>query len=136
MPGHGEVAKPPCMRGLLGSPTENFDKGREMSSEKRRSGFVCHELYMWHDTGNYAGPMPFGNPCSRRPMQKILRLKASRNLLEVSGLIEELHLIKPRMATESEILRFHTKGIWTTLKKSVRTREVMQGFYASRAGQL
>ena len=28
----------------------------------RRTGFVYDELYMWHDTGNYAGPMPYGNP--------------------------------------------------------------------------
>jgi acetoin utilization deacetylase AcuC-like enzyme len=31
-----------------------------------------------------------------------------RNLLEVSGLLDELQLIKPRMAEEHEILRWHT----------------------------
>ena len=27
-----------------------------------RTGFVFHELYLWHNTGNLAGVMPYGNP--------------------------------------------------------------------------
>ena len=89
-----------------------------MSSEKRRSGFVYHELYMWHDTGNYAGPMPFGNPVQPSTHAENPETKRRlRNLLEVSGLIEQFHLIKPRMATESEILRFHTKEHLENVKK-------------------
>ena len=26
------------------------------------TGFVYHELYMWHENGNFAGFMPYGNP--------------------------------------------------------------------------
>ena len=26
------------------------------------TGFVYHELYMWHENGNFAAFMPFGNP--------------------------------------------------------------------------
>ena len=75
----------------------------------RRTGFVYDELYMWHDTGNYAGPMPYGNPVqpsthAENPETK----RRMRNLLEISGLTEDLHVIKPRMALESEILAFHT----------------------------
>lgn len=80
-----------------------------MQADERRTGFVCHELYMWHDTGNYAGPMPYGNPVqpdvhAENPDTK----RRFRNLVEVSGLLDSLHLVKPRMATEQEVLRFHT----------------------------
>ena len=55
-----------------------------MALKKRRTGFICHELYMWHDTGNYAGPMPYGNPVqpdihAENPETK----RRFRNLLEV-----------------------------------------------------
>ncbi len=80
-----------------------------MSTRQLRTGFVCHELYMWHNTGNYAGPVPYGNPVqpdthAENPETK----RRIRNLLEVAGLTPQLHLIDPREATEEEILRFHT----------------------------
>jgi acetoin utilization deacetylase AcuC-like enzyme len=80
-----------------------------MSVKARSTGFVCHELYMWHNTGNYAGPMPYGNPVqpdthAENPETK----RRFRNLLEVAGLTPQLHHIAPREATEEEILRFHT----------------------------
>ena len=78
-------------------------------STQRRTGFVYDELYMWHDTGNYAGPMPYGNPVQPSTHAENPETKRRlRNLLEISGLTEDLHLIKPRMALESEILAFHT----------------------------
>lgn len=81
-----------------------------MSDAPRRTGFVCHELYMWHNTGNYAGPMPYGNPVqpdihAENPETK----RRFRNLLEVAGLTPQLQLIAPREATETEILRFHSR---------------------------
>ncbi len=80
-----------------------------MNPKTRRTGFVCHELYMWHDTGNYAGPMPYGKPVqpdthAENPETK----RRFRNLVEVSGLLDSLRLLRPRMATEGEVLRFHT----------------------------
>jgi acetoin utilization deacetylase AcuC-like enzyme len=72
------------------------------------TGWLCHELYMWHNTGNWSGIFPPGlsvqpgthyeNPESKRRF---------RNLVEVSGLIEHLAIIKPRFATEDEISRVH-----------------------------
>lgn len=64
---------------------------------------------MWHNTGNYAGPMPYGNPVqpdthAENPETK----RRFRNLLEVAGLTPQLHAIAPRAATREEILRFHT----------------------------
>jgi acetoin utilization deacetylase AcuC-like enzyme len=73
------------------------------------TGFVWHELYMWHNTWNWAQIFPPSltvqpgehaeNPETKRRF---------RNLLEVSGLLEQLVPIKPRYATEDEIGRFHT----------------------------
>jgi acetoin utilization deacetylase AcuC-like enzyme len=75
------------------------------------TGFVFHELYLWHNTWNWALVFPPGltvqpgehaeNPETKRRF---------KNLVEVSGLIDHLTLIKPRPATEAEILRFHTPG--------------------------
>ncbi|MDO8861954.1 class II histone deacetylase [Haliea sp. E1-2-M8] len=81
-----------------------------MQAATRKTGFVAHELYMWHNTGNYAGPMPYGNPVqpdthAENPETK----RRFRNLLEVAGLTPQLHVIVPREATEEEILRFHTR---------------------------
>jgi acetoin utilization deacetylase AcuC-like enzyme len=64
---------------------------------------------MWHNTGNFAGPMPYGNPVqpyehSENPETK----RRFRNLLEVSGLLPKLAPIEARPATDKEILRAHT----------------------------
>ena len=76
---------------------------------KGKTGFVWHELYMWHNTGNYAGPLAYGNPVQpgthiENPETK----RRFRNLLEVSGLYDSLEKIQPRKATDEEVLRFHT----------------------------
>jgi acetoin utilization deacetylase AcuC-like enzyme len=73
------------------------------------TGFLSHELYMWHNTGGYAGIMPDGNPVqpdahAEHPETK----RRIRNLLEVSGLLDSLHVLKPEPATEEQLLRFHT----------------------------
>jgi acetoin utilization deacetylase AcuC-like enzyme len=74
------------------------------------TGFVFHELYMWHNTWNWAQIFPPGltiqpgehaeNPETKRRF---------RNLLEVSGLLDHLVPLKARPATEDEIARFHTR---------------------------
>ena len=76
-----------------------------------KTGFFYHELYMWHNTGNYAGVMPDGNPVQpglhvENPDTK----RRFRNLLEVSGLLDHLAVIKPtQMASEEQLLRVHTQ---------------------------
>jgi len=82
------------------------------------TGFVWHELYMWHDTGNYAGAMPYGNPVQpgthvENPETK----RRFRNLLEVAGVYQQLYHIPPREATEEELLRFHTPEHLARLNK-------------------
>lgn len=74
-----------------------------------KTGLVWNERYMWHDTGNAAGIMPAGfgvepyqhaeNPDTKR------RLK---NLLDASGLTQQLVNIDDRPATDEEILSVHT----------------------------
>ena len=76
------------------------------------TGWVYHELYMWHDTGRAAPPGAqrrwlqawehYENPETKRRF---------RNLVEVAGLFDDLVALKPRMATVDEILRFHTPDI-------------------------
>ena len=73
------------------------------------TGFLGHELYFWHNTGGYAGIMPDGNPVqpdahAEHPETK----RRIRNLLEVSGLLDQLQPLTPAPATEEQVLRFHT----------------------------
>jgi acetoin utilization deacetylase AcuC-like enzyme len=74
------------------------------------TGWLCHELYFWHDTRSAAGFLPAGHGViepdthAENPQTK----RRFRNLLEVSGLLGRLVQIEPRAATEEEILRCHT----------------------------
>lgn len=70
----------------------------------KETGFLCHENYFWHYTGNGAMMAPVGgwieadahaeNPATKRRV---------KNLLERSGFINELKTLTPRMATREEI---------------------------------
>ena len=63
------------------------------------TGWVSHELYMWHDTGRATAVSParkwmqawehYENPETKRRF---------RNLVEVAGLLDDLVALKPRMA--------------------------------------
>lgn len=94
------------------------------------TGFVHHERYLWHDNGNsYLGMGP-GAP-DFQPYEHVEHAESKRrirNLLEVSGLLEQLVTIKPRAATEEEILRFHTREYLENIKA------LSQGF-GTAAGQ-
>ncbi len=64
---------------------------------------------MWHDTGTGAGVIPAG--LTVQPLGHLENAEGKRrirNLLEVSGLLDQLVTLKPRAATEDEILRLHT----------------------------
>ncbi len=81
------------------------------------TGLVWHELYMWHDTGNGAGVIPAG--LTVQPLGHLENAEGKRrirNLVEVSGLIDRLVQLKPRPATEDEILRLHTKDYVERIK--------------------
>ena len=82
------------------------------------TGFVFHELYLWHNTWNWAQVFPPGltiqpgehaeNPETKRRF---------RNLLEVSGLLDHLVPIKARPASEEEICRFHDPDYVARIKQ-------------------
>lgn len=75
-----------------------------------KTGLVWHELYMWHDTGNYAGLMQpslvvqpnihYESPEAKR------RIK---NLLDATGVTEQLTAIKPETASREALARVHTE---------------------------
>lgn len=76
----------------------------------KRTGFVFEELYLWHNTGAAAGLIPPGltvepgqhgeNPDTKRRF---------RNLLEVSGLLEQLAPIKAQPVDEDYLAQFHQR---------------------------
>jgi acetoin utilization deacetylase AcuC-like enzyme len=81
------------------------------------TGFLTHELYLWHNTGN--GPLGFkpglfvqpGTP-AENPETK----RRFRNLLDVSGLSDQLTPIKPVAATDDQIATFHTRDYMKRIK--------------------
>jgi acetoin utilization deacetylase AcuC-like enzyme len=76
------------------------------------TGLVWHERYMWHMTGMAAGSMPAGGYVEPDLMhvESPPAKRRLRNLLEVTGLLDHLHPIRPRLATLEEVLRIHTPG--------------------------
>jgi acetoin utilization deacetylase AcuC-like enzyme len=74
------------------------------------TGWACHELYFWHDTGHYASVFPAGLTVEPGVHAENSQTKRRfRNLVEVSGLLDHLVPIRPRPATEDELARFHSR---------------------------
>ena len=77
---------------------------------ERRTGWVYHEAFMWHDPGRVRA----FDPELRRWMQAWDHWESPEtkrrfnNLLEVSEFSEELIQIKPQAANLEQVLRFHT----------------------------
>ena len=80
------------------------------TSDQRRTGWVYHEAYMWHDTGR----MRAFDPTYKRWMQAWEHYenpdtkRRFNNLLEYSEFSEQLTPLKPRAANYEQITRFHT----------------------------
>ncbi len=73
---------------------------------------------MWHDTGTSAWVTPAG--LTVEPLRHIENpdgKRRIRNLVEVSGLMDHLLQLKPRSATEDEILRLHSREYVDRIKK-------------------
>jgi acetoin utilization deacetylase AcuC-like enzyme len=73
------------------------------------TGWVWDERYMWHDTGHAAAFLTAGGVLEpdehvERPATK----RRLRNLLEVSGTLEQLTPIPAREATTEELTRVHS----------------------------
>lgn len=85
---------------------------------KCKAGFVSHEKYYWHDSGlesDLPGFQPRGSIESAEGKRRI------ENLLRVTPLWDELVHVKPRLATDAEILAFHTQR-YLSLVKEVSSR--------------
>jgi acetoin utilization deacetylase AcuC-like enzyme len=82
------------------------------------TGLVWHELLMWHDTSALAGFLKSGRGVIEpdEPSESASGKRRIKNLLDVSGLTDELHLIKPRPATDDELSRVHSPAYLAALK--------------------
>ncbi|MDW7648463.1 MAG: class II histone deacetylase [Nitrospiraceae bacterium] len=77
-------------------------------SRNRRTGWVTHEYFFWHDTGNYAGcykPGEYLQPA--RHWESPESKRRFKSLIDVSNLKNNLIHIEPRQATIAELERVH-----------------------------
>lgn len=79
------------------------------SPATRTTGYVWHEQYAWHDTGTRAGfPSPGGCVQPYMTFESPESKARFAGLVEVSGLLGELHRITAAPATAEQVLRVHT----------------------------
>jgi acetoin utilization deacetylase AcuC-like enzyme len=82
-----------------------------------RTGFVCEEQYFWHDNGSATLDFPAGGLCQPGPhIESPESKRRLRNLLDASGLLSKLERLPVVMASEEDILRFHTQQYLERLK--------------------
>ena len=82
-----------------------------------KTGFLCHELYMWHDTRSAALFAPAG--LTVEPDEHIESPKSKRrfrSLLEVAGMMDIVEPIRPEPATITDVTRFHSKAYVDNIK--------------------
>ncbi|MFF2275188.1 class II histone deacetylase [Agromyces sp. NPDC058126] len=76
---------------------------------ERRTGYVWHERYAWHDTGTHAGIYPSGGFVQPYQTYEAPETKSRiAGLVEVSGLIDRLTRIRPELVSEDDLARVHT----------------------------
>lgn len=71
----------------------------------RHTGFLTHEKYYWHDSGLLSYNVnvePKGSDESAASKRRFA------NLVAVSKLDDQLTKLQPRLATDEDVLRFHT----------------------------
>ncbi|WP_199286776.1 class II histone deacetylase [Nocardioides houyundeii] len=88
----------------------------------RRTGWVFHETYLWHDTGTGAGPFPAGGWIE--PMEHIEGPSAKRrfaNLVAACGLDRELVPITPVPATPEQVEAVHTADYRASVQAQAAT---------------
>ena len=96
---------------------------RSGEHSRKRSGFFWHERCFWHDPGAigvFSAPGEFLQP---QPASESSESKRRlKNLLEVSGLIDELEVRKPSPASREDLERFHTPRYLDRLEAGDRAR--------------
>lgn len=77
----------------------------------RRTGYVWHEQYAWHDTGANAGAFPSGGFTQpHEPYESAQSKSRMAGLIEVSGLLGQLVRVAARQVSDEDLLRVHTPG--------------------------
>jgi len=89
------------------------------------TGYLYHEIFGWHDTGTFVGDMPSDPGAGLQPFQNYENAETKRRIHElivVSGLIDELVRIAPRLATDAELELVHTRDHIARIKRESSTR--------------
>ncbi|WP_027966949.1 class II histone deacetylase [Halomonas halocynthiae] len=83
-----------------------------------RTGFAFHEHCMWHDSGPCSiFPTAGGHVQPAGAAEHPETKRRLRNLVEMTGLIDELTPLKGEVASEKDLLRFHTAEYLSRLAK-------------------
>lgn len=80
----------------------------------RKTAYVWHERYFWHDSGLESSVLSFEPRGSQESPETKRRI---HSLFNVTTLPEVLVPVKPRKATDEEILRFHTPEYLARVKE-------------------
>ncbi|MEO0412108.1 MAG: class II histone deacetylase [Pseudomonadota bacterium] len=83
------------------------------------TGLLWHELYMWHDTGRYAGIMAPDPALGVEPHlhnENTDTKRRIKNLLDATGYSKNLTPVEPREITQDEMLAVHTPAYLKTLE--------------------
>src|SRR5260370_14501746 len=81
------------------------------------TGWNFHELYLWHDTGSAAMFFPAGLTIEPgEHAENSATKRRFRNLVEVSGLLDVLTILKAEPAEEADLARFHHRDYIVSIK--------------------
>ena len=97
----------------------------------KRTAFAFHERLLWHDAGSAASVIPAGR-FRRAGMhaESPERVRRIKSLVEVSGLSERLVALRPRPASDHELLRFHSADYVERVRELSAAGHGDAGFYA------
>ncbi|MCW6511616.1 class II histone deacetylase [Lichenifustis flavocetrariae] len=83
------------------------------------TGWNFHELYLWHDTGNAASIHPAGLTIEPgEHAENAATKRRFRNLLEVSGLLDQLAVLPSVPIDEGDLALFHTGDYIARIKEA------------------
>lgn len=87
-----------------------------------KTGFFWDEKCFWHAGGNYAGTMPLGGlvqPMAAGGLPESPETKRRmKNLMDVTGLSDELHMTSAPMASHDDLRRVHPETFLRTFKEA------------------
>lgn len=89
------------------------------------TGWLWHEIFNWHDTGTSGGYLRGPGLQPGAHVESAESKARFASLVEVSGLIEHLHRITPRPASEDELRRVHTAAYVENIQ--AKSRDVRGG---------